>query len=66
MRMPIGEEWNASHVVKGMTKPAIKRRAGRIIEPITLPKKRSHASSGGNSKSEETKQDKKQKIRRVS
>lgn len=35
------EEWNASHVVKENTQPEILTRAGRVIEPIKLPKKRS-------------------------
>jgi len=34
------EEWNASHVVKENTRPAVLTRAGRLIEPIKLPKKR--------------------------
>jgi hypothetical protein len=38
--MPLGEEWNAATVVKNTTAPAVKTRAGRFIEPITLPKKR--------------------------
>jgi hypothetical protein len=61
MRMPIGEEWNASHVVKEMTKPAIKVRAGRIIEPISLPKKRSHAPTDASSSSKDDRQPKQHK-----
>ena len=34
-------EWNASHVVRSNTKPEILTRAGRIIEPVKLDKKRS-------------------------
>ena len=36
--MPVGGEWNASNVVNSNTMPAILLRAGRIVEPITLPK----------------------------
>ena len=35
----IGSEWNSSEVVKMNTKPEIKIRGGRLIEPIKLPKK---------------------------
>ena len=35
------EEWNASHVVRKNTKPEVMLRAGRIIEPIKLPKQTS-------------------------
>jgi hypothetical protein len=38
--MPLGEEWNASNVVKNTTAPDIKTRAGRLIEPIKISKKR--------------------------
>lgn len=38
LQMPIGEDWNASNVVKNNTKPEIKMRAGRIIEPIAKPR----------------------------
>ena len=38
LQMPLGEEWNASHVVKKNAKPEIVKRAGRIIDPIALPK----------------------------
>jgi U3 small nucleolar RNA-associated protein 14 len=34
------DEWNASHVVRSMTKPEIMLRAGRIIEPIQQPAKK--------------------------
>ena len=37
--MPVGEEWNASHVVRSNTKPEIMLRAGRIIEPVKLSKR---------------------------
>jgi U3 small nucleolar RNA-associated protein 14 len=38
LQMPLGEEWNAMHVVGKLTEPELKTRAGRIIEPIALPK----------------------------
>ena len=38
LQMPVGAEWNASHVVRENTKPEIYVRAGRLIEPIKLPK----------------------------
>lgn len=37
LAMPIGNEFNASHVVKAYTKPEILLRAGRVIEPAKLP-----------------------------
>lgn len=37
LQMPIGQEWNASHIVSRMTQPEVKKRAGRIIEPIAQP-----------------------------
>jgi U3 small nucleolar RNA-associated protein 14 len=40
LQMPLGSEWNASHVVQRMTQPEIKKRAGRIIEPIAQPLKK--------------------------
>ena len=40
LMMPVGEEWNAAPVVKNLTQPEIKTRAGRILEPIKLTKKR--------------------------
>jgi U3 small nucleolar RNA-associated protein 14 len=45
LQMPLGGEWNALHVVKKVTKPEILLRAGRIIEPIKLPKKRQSENS---------------------
>ena len=47
LQMPLGDEWNAAHIVKKNVKPEILTRAGRIIEPISLPKnyKKSAASS---------------------
>ena len=39
------DDWNASHVVKKNTQPAVKVAAGRIIEPIKLAKKRSAPDS---------------------
>lgn len=38
IQMPLGEEWNASHIVRKNTKPEVMTRAGRIIAPIALPK----------------------------
>lgn len=40
LQMPLGDEWNASHVVRTNTKPEILIRPGRIIETIKLEKKR--------------------------
>ena len=40
LQMPIGEEWNATNVVRQNTKPEILLRAGRIIEPPKIGKKR--------------------------
>ncbi len=39
LRMPVGEEWNASHVVRANTKPEVMLRAGRVVEPAKLSKK---------------------------
>ena len=56
LRVPVGDEWNVAHVVKKNTKPEIILRAGRIIEPISLPKKpgpqpsKLISGSGGNGK----------------
>eukprot|EP00605_Chrysophyceae_sp_TOSAG23-4_P000545 GSChrysophyteH1.ASY1.ANO1.614.1 assembled CDS len=44
LTMPVGEEWNASHVVRQNTKPDIFMRAGRVVEPIKLAKKREKQS----------------------
>ncbi len=51
MDIAIGE-WNASHVVRSNTKPEVLTRAGRIIEPIKLNKKRSapDATTAGENK----------------
>ena len=38
LQMPLGDEWNAAHIVKKNVKPEILTRAGRIIDPIALPK----------------------------
>lgn len=38
LQMPLGDEWNAAHIVKKNVKPEILTRAGRIIDPISLPK----------------------------
>lgn len=40
MQMPLGPEWNAAHVVNKLTAPEIKKRMGRIIEPIKQPTKK--------------------------
>ena len=45
--MPIGEEWNASHVVRQNTKPDIFMRAGRVVEPIKLSKNMEKTSQIG-------------------
>lgn len=37
LQMPVGGEWNAAHVVSRLTQPEVKKRAGRIIEPIAQP-----------------------------
>ena len=39
LRMPVGEEWNASHVVRANTKPEVMLRAGRVVEPAKLSRK---------------------------
>lgn len=39
IRMPIGEEWNASNVVRVNTKPEVLLRAGRVVEAAKLTKK---------------------------
>ena len=39
-KVPIGDEWNASHVVQKNTKPEILKRAGRIIETPKLSQKK--------------------------
>jgi len=43
--MPIGDEWNASHVVRQNTKPDIFLRAGRVVEPLKLSKNREKTSA---------------------
>jgi len=61
LKMPIGEEWNASHVVRSNTKPEIFMRAGRVVEPIKLGKQRSKpdataaGAGGGNGLGSKTK-----------
>ena len=40
LRIPLGDEWNATHVVLKNTKPEVITRAGRIIEAANLPKKK--------------------------
>lgn len=53
LQMPIGEEWNATNVVRQNTKPEIMLRAGRLIEPAKLEKKRTNPEislSGGANK----------------
>ena len=45
LTMPIGEEWNASHVVRQNTKPDVFLRAGRVVEPIKLAKSRERVSA---------------------
>ena len=37
LQMPVGEDLNASNVVKNLTKPEVLTRAGRIIAPIAKP-----------------------------
>lgn len=39
------EDWNASNVVKNTTQPEIKMRAGRVVEPIKLVKKKTDAQA---------------------
>lgn len=56
LQMPIGAEWNASHIVAKNIIPEIKTRAGRIIEPIRLTvtsKKEVNGVRGTSSKSNE-------------
>ena len=36
--VPSAGEWNASGVVKTNTMPTVLLRAGRVLEPIVLPK----------------------------
>ena len=43
--MPIGEEWNASHVVRQNTKPDMFLRAGRVVEPLKLSKNHEKTSA---------------------
>lgn len=45
LQMPLGDEWNASDVVKSQCQPEIKLRPGRVIEPIKLSKKRTSAAA---------------------
>eukprot|EP01034_Spumella_vulgaris_P021398 gene21398-27428_t len=45
LQMPLGEDWNASNVVKSSTQPEIKMRAGRVVEPIKLVKKKTAAQA---------------------
>ena len=40
LQTPIGDLWNSSDVVRKNTRPEVKVRPGRIVEPIKLPKKR--------------------------
>jgi len=40
LQVPLGPEWNASHVVRKNAAPEILLRPGRIVEPIKLDKKR--------------------------
>jgi U3 small nucleolar RNA-associated protein 14 len=44
IQMPLGEEWNASHIVRRNTKPEIMLRAGRVIAPIKLSKDKTSAN----------------------
>lgn len=53
LQMPVGEEWNAANAVTQLTQPEIKKRAGRIIEPIKLDKR---SIVGSNSQSSNKKQ----------
>jgi len=45
LRMPIGDEWNASNAVMSLTQPEIKTRAGRLIEPTRIMKKKNYATT---------------------
>ena len=45
IRMPLGDEWNTSHVVMKYTKPEVITRAGRIIEAAKLPNKKPKADN---------------------
>lgn len=45
LQMPVGGEWNASHIVAQNTKPEVRTRAGRVLEPIKLAKKRTAGSA---------------------
>lgn len=40
IQMPLGDEWNASHVVRQNTRPEVLLRPGRVLLPVELPKKR--------------------------
>jgi U3 small nucleolar RNA-associated protein 14 len=44
IQMPLGEEWNASHIVRRNTKPEVMLRAGRVIAPIKLSKDKTSAN----------------------
>lgn len=39
------EEWNAAQAVNALTQPDLKKRSGRIIEPIKLPKRQASANA---------------------
>lgn len=47
MQMPVGPEWNTSQIVRKNTKPEIITKAGRIIEPIALPKAAKKKAAAG-------------------
>ena len=48
IQMPLGDEWNASHIVRRNTKPEVMLRAGRIVAPIKLSKEESVGNQNKN------------------
>lgn len=43
MRGAIGKEWNVSQSVKEMTRPEIQKRAGKVIQPLSIKVKQKRA-----------------------
>lgn len=50
------EEWNASQAVNALTQADVKKRSGRIIEPIKLPKRQASANATASNSSVKKKQ----------
>lgn len=55
LQMPLGPEWNASHVVKKNSAPDVLTRKGRIIEPVKLGEKRKKEDASMQSKHQKQK-----------